>query len=43
MLSKVKILPKAADQVKKATLIGALLRQTHLQGKGVLTWGIKTL
>jgi hypothetical protein len=42
-LSKVKILPKAADQTNKATLKWALLYQIHLKGKGMLSWGIKTL
>jgi hypothetical protein len=42
-LFKVMILPKATDQAKKATFKGALLRQIHLQGKGVLSLGIKTL
>jgi len=42
-LSKVRILLEAADQVKKAILKGALLCQIHLKGKGVLSWGIKTL
>jgi hypothetical protein len=32
-LSKVRILPKAADQAKKATLKGTLLCQVHVQGE----------
>jgi hypothetical protein len=32
-LSSVRILPRAADQTKKATLGGALVHQMHFQGK----------
>jgi len=39
-LSKVRILLQVADQAKKVTLKGALLRQIHFQGKGVLSWGL---
>jgi hypothetical protein len=42
-LSKVRISPKVDVQAKKATLNGALLYQMHLQGKWVLSRGIKTL
>jgi len=38
-----KILSKAVVQAKKATIEGTLLHQIHLQGKEVLSRGIKTL
>jgi hypothetical protein len=42
-LSSIRILPKAADQMKKATLDGALVRQILFQGKRMHSLEIRTL